>query len=192
VAKVAENSETAVDSVGRLAVTSHARARDIESVPRSELTATEQRIDEIIKLMCDGQWITATSCRVLAESWGLSPGSVEQIAVEASRTLRRMFRWFDDGDAVLGYARQSFQRLAVKAERDGNYRDAILGIDKLAEYTGKKPSAKLEVQLKSPEQLQATLEQWLDNMPPEDVAILNRKGWFRTIDTTAEASDADK
>jgi hypothetical protein len=181
-----------LESVDASVASCPARARGNESTAQqstADLTETERMIDEIVDEMLAGRWRTGPSHRAMCEKYNLSLPTIEGRAAEASRTIKRLFRWLDDPQATRDWALQSFARISGKAEELGDAQGlavAIKGAQTLAEYAISKPAAKLEVQVKSPEQLQATLEQWLDNMPPEDVAILNRKGWFRTIDTTAE------
>jgi hypothetical protein len=94
-----------------------------------EKTLTEARVDEIVGMMCAGQWVTGLSHRQLAEAWEVSHGRIEVYAAEASRVIRRWVRESpEDKHAYLAQLIQTFERLAQKAEDRGSqrgYRDAI-------------------------------------------------------------------
>ncbi len=84
------------------------------------LTLLEQRVDHILKMMCDGAWVIGQSDRALAGVWKLEASVIRRYAAEANRLLRRFMR--DDEPArreALAECLQSFDRLAQKAEAVG-------------------------------------------------------------------------
>jgi len=59
---------------------------------QAKKTETEGRIDRILDLMTSGTWIAGRSHRQLAVEWGITVTTVERLAAEASRVLRRFTR----------------------------------------------------------------------------------------------------
>jgi hypothetical protein len=105
----------------------------------SDLTRTEARIDQILAMMVDGQWVTGKTSRGLATLWNMSTSRVENYAAEASRIIRRYYR--DDPEArkdLLARHCQTMERLAQKAEANGpkTYREAIEANKVLAQLQG--------------------------------------------------------
>lgn len=162
------------------------RARGNESGSPAETTEVERLVDQIVQRMLRGAWITGESHRELAQEFGISVRTIETHACEASRTVKLLFRWLDDPQATRDWALQSFARIAAKAEELGDaqgYSVAINGAKALAEYTIQKPSSKLEIEMKTPEQQEQTIRQWLRQASERDVQILNSEGWHRVVET---------
>lgn len=66
-----------------------ARAKDgdldeVRPVPETKA----ERIDRIIEMMVDGEWVTGKSAPHLAKEWGLSTNTIERDSAEASRRIR--------------------------------------------------------------------------------------------------------
>jgi hypothetical protein len=110
---------------------------------KAELTPREQRIDEVVQLMAGGHWMAGVSHRQLAQRWGLTPGTVEHIALEANRILRLNFRTDADGrrDAT-ALVLQTFEVIRVKAmvmNSAGGLRVALEATEALGRYLGLEP-----------------------------------------------------
>ena len=63
---------------------------------RAEKSRTEERVDRIMEMMTGGRWVAGTSHRQLGKEWELTVTTVERLAAEASRVLRRVTRGDDE------------------------------------------------------------------------------------------------
>jgi hypothetical protein len=118
---------------------------DLAPLPQ---TVTELRLEEITNLMRHGEWERGQTDKVFAEVWGVAVSTVESLAAEASRILRReLAEKHEDVDDLKTDLRESFLRLARKAEAIGTpsaIRAAADALDKAGEYLGIKPPAKVQ------------------------------------------------
>lgn len=116
---------------------------------KASLTPREQRIDEVLRMMSQGQWMTGVSHRQLAEKWGMHPDTVAAIAAEANRLLRRTFREDKDGRAEARAAiLQTFEVVRVRGMLGGSaphLRVALDATECLGRYLGLEPPKRLEV-----------------------------------------------
>jgi hypothetical protein len=114
------------------------------------LTLREQRIDEVRMMMAQGQWMTGASHRRLAEKWGVTPGTVEHIALEANRLLRFGFRTDKAGrDDALALIRHTFEVIRVRALINGTPQGlgvALNATEALARYLGLEPPKRVQVE----------------------------------------------
>lgn len=81
---------------------------------RTRKTETEQRVDRIIDMMTSGTWVAGRSHRALGQEWGITVTTVERLAAEASRVLRRVTR--DDEDAIRTRMLAGIEAIRVRAE----------------------------------------------------------------------------
>ena len=56
------------------------------------LTVQERRIEEIVQMMAQNEWLPRVSERELAKKWNVTPSTVRNISAEANRQLRKMLR----------------------------------------------------------------------------------------------------
>ena len=116
------------------------------------LTARERHVEEVAQRMRAGRWVTGFSHRERAQAWGLAPGTVEHIAAEASRQIRRDLRLDDDSRLELR-ARicQTIESIQVRAIAEGTpngLRTALQAVELLGRYWGVEPPKALVVQPK--------------------------------------------
>lgn len=121
-------------------------ARPGEDVEQLEKTLTEKRIETIVDLMCDGAWVSGQTDRQLAELWGISRKRVSELAAEANRYIRELYR---DNDAArrqqLARSLQNMERLRRKAEdinSAGGLRVALEAEVQILTFLGLKPADK--------------------------------------------------
>lgn len=110
---------------------------------RATLTLREQRVDEVVRMMAQGQWMAGVSHAQLAKKWGVVPGTVEHVALEANRILRRNFRTDAEGrkDAT-ALILQTFEVIRVRAMLAGSaggLRVALEATEALGRYLGLEP-----------------------------------------------------
>jgi hypothetical protein len=113
-----------------------------------EATFTEQRIDVIVNMMADGKWVMGQSDRALAEVWGCSRARIQQLAAEANRLIRRMYRESPRArKQLLARGLQTFERLCNKAEEIGSANGLRVALDAQVQFLtflGVKPAQKNE------------------------------------------------
>lgn len=117
---------------------------------QATLTPREKRIDEVRTMMAQGQWMAGVSHRRLAEKWGVSPGTVEHIALEANRLLRFVFRTDKAGrEDSIALIRQTFEVIRVRGmlmqNSPAGLRVALDATEKLGRYLGLEPPQRLAV-----------------------------------------------
>lgn len=116
---------------------------------KSDLTPRELRVDEIVQMMAQGQWMAGVSHRQLAEKWGVTPGTVEHIACEANRQLRTVFRRDEESLKDLrAMVLQTFEVIRVRgllARSPGGLRVALEANEALGRYLGIEPPKKLSI-----------------------------------------------
>jgi hypothetical protein len=81
---------------------------------RTAKTETEQRVDRIMDMMTTGTWVPGRSHRALAAEWSLTITTVERLAAEASRILRRVSR--GDEDEIRTRMCAGIEAIRVRAE----------------------------------------------------------------------------
>lgn len=114
---------------------------------QAKLTPREQRVEEVALMMAQGQWMVGASHQQLAKRWGIAPGTVEHIASEANRVLRRNFRTDDEGrlDAT-ALVLQTFEVIRVRAMISGTpsgLRVALEATEALGRYLGLEPPKRI-------------------------------------------------
>lgn len=141
----------AADAKERRRQAAEARLRGLAKQPgrRETRSLTEQRVDEILNMMCDGVWVSGQTDRQLAELWNLSRERVQQISVAANQLLRRYMREDPDlGKDRLARALQTFERIRQKAENMGTERGlqiALQAEESALTFLGLKPAEKHEL-----------------------------------------------
>jgi hypothetical protein len=140
----------------------------------AELSQREQRIDEILGMMVQGQWFAGASHRALAQRWGIVPGTVEHLAAEANRLLRFVFRTDDEGRKdLVARVLQNFEVIRVRGMVGGSpahLRVALDANETLARYLGLEP----------PKQMRVRAEDELDGLTPEQLEEVAREGSLAT------------
>lgn len=106
----------------------------------AQRTLAERRVDCILGMMVEGEWVNGSSHRLLAKEWGLSDSRVMAIAAEASRALVRYVREDKETrETMRARIITSLDRIAKKAEQRGSfagYRDALEANVRLAQLYG--------------------------------------------------------
>ncbi len=120
---------------------------------QAKLTPREQRVEEVALMMAQGQWMVGASHQQLAKRWGIAPGTVEHIASEANRVLRRNFRSDDEGrlDAT-ALVLQTFEVIRVRAMISGTpsgLRVALEATEALGRYLGLEPPKRIAMTTKN-------------------------------------------
>ena len=115
-------------------------------------TKTEQRVEFIMDLMAQNQWVIGISDRQFAQIWNVSRERVRNLAGEASRNLRRLVREDDETRKdMLAMVIQTFQRLGHKAEKEGSARGLEVAgamTERFARYYGLEPPKKISLETK--------------------------------------------
>lgn len=111
---------------------------------QATLTPRERRIDEVRSIMAQGRWMAGVSHRQFAEKWGVSPGTVEHIALEANRLLRFVFRTDKAGrEDSIALIRQTFEVIRVRGmlmqNSPAGLRVALDATERLGRYLGLEP-----------------------------------------------------
>lgn len=115
------------------------------------LTPRERRVDEIVQLMAAGRWAAGASHRLLAEQWGVHPGTVEHMAAEANRQIRLTFRHDRDPEArkdAVAMALQTFEAIKIRGLLDGTpagLRVALEAAKTFGFYMGIEPAKNVRV-----------------------------------------------
>lgn len=86
-AKVSQ-SKTKSEGAPQSPPSQRARVSEGDSAPAVETLTKVQRIDHIIRMMVDGEWVTGKSAPRLAKEWNLSTNTIERDSAEASRRIR--------------------------------------------------------------------------------------------------------
>ena len=137
---------------------------------QASMTPREQRIDQIVGMMSQGNWFAGASHRALAKSWGVHPGTVEHLAAEANRLLRFVFRNDDESQKDLrARTLQNFEVIRVKALVAGTPSALRVSLDAnemLARYLGFEP----------PKRVQVSQDDELGNMSDEQLDEIARDG----------------
>ncbi len=120
---------------------------------QATLSPREQRVEEVALMMAQGQWMVGASHQRLAKKWGIAPGTVEHIASEANRVLRRNFRSDDEGrlDAT-ALVLQTFEVIRVRAMIAGSpsgLRVALEATEALGRYLGIEPPKRIAMTTKN-------------------------------------------
>lgn len=127
--------------------------RDVEGQsPEFAKTLTEQRVDAVLGLMCDGLYISGKTDRELMREWGVSLDRVQHITCEANRWLRRLMceASGQEKQDLLAQFKQSMLRIASESEESATPRGrevAIKAWTELLTYLGHKPDPKVSVSL---------------------------------------------
>lgn len=117
---------------------SRARVESLTNSPRPRASREEadRRVNECATAMVtgafDGRWV-----KEKAAEWGIQESSVRNISAEASRLAWRAKP--EDIHAIKAETLSRMDSIATKAEADGDYKTALLGLDKRAEIAGAKP-----------------------------------------------------
>lgn len=107
--------------------------------------AREERVDHIVGLMARGEWRAAASHRDLAVLWGVSVGSVQDYAREASGILRHLVE--GDVEGIRAAVVASVERIRVDALANTrtwkgkqypspDYRSALMAVELQAKLLG--------------------------------------------------------
>lgn len=90
------------------------RKRPAPERDRTRKSETELRVDRIIDMMTSGTWVAGRSHKALGQEWNLTITTVERLAAEASRVLRRVTR--ADEDAVRTRMVAGIEAIRLRAE----------------------------------------------------------------------------
>lgn len=113
------------------------------------MTETEFRVEQIVDLMCRGQWLAGVSDKMLAQRWACSAVNVRRLAAEANRVLRTRVR--TDKTAQLEARAELLQFFMVvrsKAMMNGDSQSLRVALDAARAYgfyLGIEPAKRLEV-----------------------------------------------
>jgi hypothetical protein len=158
---------------------------------QATLTPREQRIDEIVGMMSQGQWFAGASHRALAQRWGIHPGTVEHLAAEANRLLRFVFRNDDDSQKDLrARTLQNFEVIRVKALVAGTPSALRVSLDAnemLARYLGFEPPKR--VQVSKDDELGNLTDEQLDQVASGGALALQRIAGAAGAGAAAAAGD---
>lgn len=105
------------------------------------LTDVESRVEFISDLMEDMVWHRGKSAKILAKRWGLSKGTVENNASEASRRVTA------DAETVRRTITAQGTKLMTDAFRGGKAKDWSLVSKLLAEVSGANAPVKQEISI---------------------------------------------
>lgn len=112
-------------------------------------TERERRVEQVVDLMCRGQWLAGVSHKMLAQQWGCTPDNVRKVSAEASRVIRS---WLRDTPEAKEEARamllQNFEVIRAKAMAKGdayNLRVALDAMKAYGFYLGIEPAKQLDV-----------------------------------------------
>lgn len=109
----------------------------------------EARVEEVLDLMCRGQWLAGVSDKMLGQRWKVTPDAVRKVSAEASRVLRRRVR--DDPEAqkeARAQMLQMFEVIRAKGMANGDAPSLRVALDALRAYgfyLGIEPAKKLEL-----------------------------------------------
>lgn len=144
---------------------------------QATLTPREQRIDEIVGMMSQGQWFAGASHRQLAKRWGIHPGTVEHLASEANRLLRFVFRNDDEARKdALARGLQNFEVIRVRAMVSGTpsaLRVALEANSSLLRYLGLEPPKNVRV-AQGDDDLSKLTDEQLDELDRDGALALQR------------------
>ncbi len=126
------------------------------------LTTREQRVETIRDLMSQGRWLRGVTSKFLAHQWQLTPHSVENIAAESSRSLRRYAMENQEArDAIRDQILHTFEVIRAKglASPDpAGWRVAMEANLKFGAYLGFEPAKRIEVT----ERTADAMDEWSD------------------------------
>lgn len=112
------------------------RARRERKAPGTAITTAgpsrDDKVRQALDLMTGGEWVPGRSHSRLAEAWGCSPHTVEQVAQEAGRAIRMAV----DPVAIVGRMMATLDTCARVALEDGDAKGAVNAIMGQAELLG--------------------------------------------------------
>ncbi len=113
------------------------------------LTPREQRLETIRDLMVQGRWVRRITSKVLAHQWQLSPHTVESIAAEASRSIKRYATDTPEAREELRQTiLQSIEVVRAKCFQNGDSASLRVGLEaivRFGEYCGLQPPKRIEM-----------------------------------------------
>ena len=91
---------------------------------RESVTQTEERVQHIVKMMCEFQWKTGRSDLELGEKWGVTRAHVRRLSAEARRWLARDQAAPEDTRSLLltnleEIASRALCATTIKVDKDG-------------------------------------------------------------------------
>lgn len=168
---------------------SHAHAR-----PGHRLTERELRVQQVVDLMCTGQWLAGVSERLLSERWGCTRDNVRKVSAEASRVLRRRLREDPDAKAeARAQLLQNFEVIRAKCMNNGDAQSLRVALDAMRAYgfyLGIEPVKRLDVTTTHEDPFDGWSEAELDAYA-KDGQRPRRAGWAARQLATERAADSE-
>jgi ElaB/YqjD/DUF883 family membrane-anchored ribosome-binding protein len=130
-------------------VTPAKRAEKTYGTWLAKLTPREQRLEEVLDLMCRGAWLTGVTDKLLAKKWNCVPANVRQISAEANRVLRARLRETPEAkEEARAQILQTFEVIRAKAMANGSPNALRVALDAARAagfYMGVEPAKQLEI-----------------------------------------------
>jgi hypothetical protein len=112
-------------------------------------TERERRVEQVVDLMCRGQWLSGVSDKALAKQWSCTPDNARKVSAEASRVIRSRLRETPEAkEEARAQVLQMFEVIRAKAMTNGDAPSLRVALDALRAYgfyLGIEPAKQLEV-----------------------------------------------